>query len=444
MPYFAGPDPFEPEAGQEVTFSTGFIPGGVGSRVTGAAWDFGDGNTATGIVVTHTYTTPGEYIWSAVVSDTFGGTQYFPDNPITVTEPSVTYTASFTVTADIGYAPFRPTFTSTSTPTPETFEWTGYGNPDGTSSSWSPEFYDEYPNMPVTLRCTWNGGATVRETTQYLDVLATPRPMFSVGPVVGFAPFTATVTDLSGPPSLFEYGATGWAYTMNTDGPSVFTQDGEFEYLPGLTGDFATSAKITYPLPLPLELQFNALTPNVAYVTGPTVTVLGPQNRPDAVIETDENTIFLPVKKVSDEEFASIRMRGVTNALPTTVLDNGGYPDRQLYFWPIPNDSSKAIELWIWEPLVILDLDAELNLPPGYERYYTYALAMELCDTFGKRPTREIVASLAEAESAIKVLNQLDFRVAPSTGALELSKRSRAYNIIDFKSGANMLPRSDQ
>jgi hypothetical protein len=261
---------------------------------------------------------------------------------------------------------------------------------------------------------------------------------------VGFAPFTATVTDLSGPASLLEYGANAWAYTLNTEGPNVFTQNGEFEYLTGLTGDFATSAKISYPLPLPLELQFNALTPNVAYVVGPMVTVLGPQNMPDAVISTDENTIYLPVKKVTDEEFASIRMRGVTNALPTTVLDNGGYPNRQLYFWPIPNDGSKAIELWLWEPLQILDLDEELNLPPGYERYYTYALAMELCDTFGKRPTREIVSSLQEAESAIKILNQIDFRVAPSNPMLELNKVGRAYNIIDFKSGANMLPRNDQ
>jgi hypothetical protein len=160
-------------------------------------------------------------------------------------------------------------------------------------------------------------------------------------------------------------------------------------------------------------------------------------------IDQDIHTVNIPVNMVSDEEFASIRMRGVTNSLPTTVLDNGGYPNRQLYFWPIPNDGTKAIELWVWEPLEILDLDQELNLPPGYERYYVYALALELCDTFGKTPTREIIASLAEAESAIKILNQIDFRVQPSSPALELNRSNRAYNIIDFKSGAAMLPRSE-
>ena len=165
---------------------------------------------------------------------------------------------------------------------------------------------------------------------------------------------------------------------------------------------------------------------------------------PGRIYGVSENTLFIPVKKVTNAEFASIQMRGVRNALPTTMLDNGGYPDRELFFWPVPNDGSKAIELWIWEPLKILDLDAELNLPPGYERYYIYALAMELCDTFGKRPTKEIIRSLMEAESAIKTLNQLDFRVAPSSGALEMNRNNRAYNIIDFRAGANMLPRTDQ
>lgn len=363
---------------------------------------------------------------------------------ITDPTPLPVFNANFTVSASIGYAPFRPVFTNTSTAGVETVEWIIDGVVQATTFNWAAEFFSEYENMTVTLRCTWESGLYEREYSQTITVLPTPVLGFSVGPTSGFAPFTVDITDLTGPAWLGSYGPNGWAYTMHPAAEPVTTQNGTFTYQAGLTGDFATSAKISFPLPLPLELQFNALTPNVGYVTGPMITVLGEQNQPAAGITTDENTLFLPVKSVTDEEFSAIRMRGVTNALPTTVLDNGGYPNRQLYFWPVPNDSSKAIELWIWEPLEIMDLDQELNLPPGYERYYTYALAMELCDIFGKRPTREIVSSLAEAESAIKILNQIDYRVAPSSAMLELNRNSRAYNIIDFKSGANMLPRGDR
>lgn len=438
--YYTYFTPSEPQTGEVITFYAEGMP----SVPFGASWDFGDGGTATGLVVTHTYAAPGDYLYSAVLS-TNAGPVRITDRPITVSEPSVVYTASFSSTANVGYAIFRPYLTDTSTPPSDTREWIVNGIVQSDFSTWGAVFYDENPSQAVTLRAYWNSGTVMRETTQYFNVLATPKPRFSVGPIAGFAPFTATITDISGPASLSPlYDPVAWAYTMNTLGPRVFTQNGEFEYLPGLWGSFATSAYITYPLPLPLELQINVLTPNIAYVVGPRVEVLHPNQRPGEGITVSENTLFLPVKKVSDEEFASIQMRGVTNALPTTVLDNGGYPDRQLYFWPIPNDSSKAIELWMWEPLVIQDLDTELNLPPGYERYYIYALAMELCDIFGKQPTREIVSSLSEAESSIKILNQINFTSKTSNVAKELNRSNRAYNIIDFKSGANMLPRNDE
>jgi hypothetical protein len=154
-----------------------------------------------------------------------------------------------------------------------------------------------------------------------------------------------------------------------------------------------------------------------------------------------DKTLFLPIESVSQEEFASIRMRGITNGYPTKILDNGGFPNRSLMFWPIPSDGTIGVELWLWEPLVIYDLDAELNLPKGYERYFIYALAAELCDTFGAQPTREILTSLVEAEAAIKTLNQVEFIAQPSNAAVGLSRLGRPYNYIDFISGAAMLPR---
>lgn len=159
------------------------------------------------------------------------------------------------------------------------------------------------------------------------------------------------------------------------------------------------------------------------------------------ILTTNENTLFLPIELVPDEEYASIRMRGVTNALPQIALDNGGYPNRSIYLWPIPNDSTKVVELWLWEPLQIVDLDVELNLPPGYERYLIYALALELADEFGHQPTGEIIQSLAEAEDNLKSLNQVVFSQQASMAGKDLSTGGDIYNIIDFYAGSWMLPR---
>lgn len=160
-----------------------------------------------------------------------------------------------------------------------------------------------------------------------------------------------------------------------------------------------------------------------------------------ALIQSDQNTIFLPITMVPDEEYASIRGRGITNALPQVVLDNGGYPNRNLFFWPIPSDSTKAVEVWCWEPLHIVDLDAELNLPPGYERYLTYALALELSDEFGKVVSGEIVQSLMEAEDNLKSLNMVTFQTGPSQAGRNLTTGGDIYNILDFYQGSWMLPR---
>lgn len=161
---------------------------------------------------------------------------------------------------------------------------------------------------------------------------------------------------------------------------------------------------------------------------------------PEVFILDNQQTLFLPLDSVTDDEYSRIQMRGVTNAIPQKILDNGGYPNRLLYLWPIPSESTQAVELWLWEPLNIVDLDEQLNLPPGYERYLIYALAMELCDEFGKKPTPEIVDSLIEAENGLKSLNQTVFLSSPSKEALALTSPP-VYNYIDFISGGWMLPR---
>ena len=138
---------------------------------------------------------------------------------------------------------------------------------------------------------------------------------------------------------------------------------------------------------------------------------------------------------LNDEQFAEIKLRALVNKWPTTIFDNGGFPNRDLYFWPVPN-SVQGVELWLWEPLSIYDLDAQLNLPPGYERYLRAALALELCMEFGKEPSKQLVKMAEEAEENLKSLNQQ----VPIAHTRRMWRNKPVSNYITFTGGLDTLP----
>jgi len=170
---------------------------------------------------------------------------------------------------------------------------------------------------------------------------------------------------------------------------------------------------------------------NAGARTDPTVT-----NHCLRVISSNENTLFLPLKALNDEQYASIRLRGMSNQWPTCIYDNGDYPLRKLSVWPIPR-TEQAVELWLWEPLSTLpDLDAELNLPQGYERYIRFKLALELAAEFGKEINQDLVLVAEEAEANLKRMNQQ----VPIARTSRVFRNKPTSNYITFTGGLDTLP----
>jgi hypothetical protein len=151
-------------------------------------------------------------------------------------------------------------------------------------------------------------------------------------------------------------------------------------------------------------------------------------------------TLSIPLRKVDDDDYSSIGIRGLTSTYPTVWYDDGDFPLRNIYFWPVPAQAW-AVELWLWEPLdQSVDLDAELNLPPGYERYLRYKLAAEIAAEFGKEVPPLVMQNLQEAENNIKRINQQTPLAHPSNHAIGASGRpvGRNVGVIDsvaFRSG---------
>ncbi len=126
----------------------------------------------------------------------------------------------------------------------------------------------------------------------------------------------------------------------------------------------------------------------------------------ESLLNAALGTITLPVNNITKSQYADIRLRNKTAQWPQVYYDDGNYPDRKLYFWPIPQQSNMA-EIWVWEPLATYEtLDNEINLPPGYERYLRYSLALELASIFGKTLTPEVIFAQQEAEDNVKMINQ--------------------------------------
>lgn len=226
----------------------------------------------------------------------------------------------------------------------------------------------------------------------------------------------------------------GLLSSLGTDLLNIFTFNpkrfllvgGKQEYKLGPALDSAgqpTGADWVVERPMRIEQVKLILYPNVASVDGETV------------ITANQGTLFLPIDQLNDEEFSSIRIRALQNQWPIASYDNGNYPVRTLSFWPIPTQSN-AVELWMWDPLSLYeDLDQQLNLPQGYERYLRYKLAVELAPEFGKEVSPAVMAVMVEAEENVKALNQQIPRAYPSALAASLGPRGRGFTYLDMIGG---------
>ncbi len=150
---------------------------------------------------------------------------------------------------------------------------------------------------------------------------------------------------------------------------------------------------------------------------------------PNVVIGENQQTIFYNLMLANYSQYADLTVRNITSTWPTEVYDNGAYPCRELSVWPVPQNEY-AIELWLWQPLATYaSIDEELNLPPGYERYLTLKLAMELAPELGKEVTDTLRAALGEAESAIKTLNQQVTKTGASNAFKNLSGQGDSWMV---------------
>ncbi|MDF1553743.1 MAG: PKD domain-containing protein [Deferrisomatales bacterium] len=130
-------------------------------NITFWAWDFGDGGTSTAASPTHTYTTPGSYTASLVVTGP-GGASTPATASIQVDHPAPV--AGFTPSTTTGIAPLELTFSDASTGAISSWAW-DFGD-GGTSTEASPTHtYSTPGEYTAALTVTGSGGTASTSTS---------------------------------------------------------------------------------------------------------------------------------------------------------------------------------------------------------------------------------------------------------------------------------------
>jgi PKD repeat protein len=185
-------------ANQPITLRATGSSAGVG-QITGYDWNFGDGTTAKGEAVVHTFTQAGSYNVTLTITGNYGGSAT-ATQVVQVEEQPLTAVISAPTTGQANQAiTFRATGSSASVGQITKYEW-NFG--DGTTASGAAvvHSYAQAGNYTVTLTITGNYGGTAT-TTQTIQIAAAP----SVPPT---ATPTATPTVTPTPTSIPAAAAT--------------------------------------------------------------------------------------------------------------------------------------------------------------------------------------------------------------------------------------------
>lgn len=122
---------------------------------------------------------------------------------------------------------------------------------------------------------------------------------------------------------------------------------------------------------------------------------------------TRVNGIDYPLLPVSQAEFNNVAIKSLTSFAPAICYYGGQASSGTVDFWPVTDAS---VTVYIVTPTRLSEntvLATELVIPPGYRRYFEYAVAVEIWPHFfpEKNIPPMIPAMAASAKRAIRTMN---------------------------------------
>lgn len=108
----------------------------------------------------------------------------------------------------------------------------------------------------------------------------------------------------------------------------------------------------------------------------------------------------------NSDEYANIVTKRIQTTLPTVMYYNNNFPLQELYFWPVPSNTTYAPVIWSWGAVSSFDsVNDTITLPPGYYRALQKNLSIEICPSFGATASQELALAANESKAQIKRIN---------------------------------------
>lgn len=155
------------------------------------------------------------------------------------------------------------------------------------------------------------------------------------------------------------------------------------------------------------------------------------------MIDTTSNPdLEIPIAIWTTEEWASIRLKALTSTWPNGIYPDWAFPPATglmtIQLWPVPTQTTVQLVLYCPTPLSnFATLNSVAKLPPGYEDFLSYKLAMRLGPIMGQSITPEVAILLQDAEGKVKRANVRPMDLAVDAALLRPSTRGT----WDWRSG---------
>jgi hypothetical protein len=134
---------------------------------------------------------------------------------------------------------------------------------------------------------------------------------------------------------------------------------------------------------------------------------------------------------ISFERYNEIGLKTVPGPWPYLAAYQPTFPLGTLWVYPSPSISG---QVFLYTDLILnqfTSLTQLVNLPQGYNRALKKLLALELCPTFGKTPSPQLILQAKEAKNLLKDQNSSPVTTLRYDADLIYANHNDASFIID-------------
>lgn len=124
------------------------------------------------------------------------------------------------------------------------------------------------------------------------------------------------------------------------------------------------------------------------------------------------NPVEVPITMFTVDQWQTqVPLKTVSGTFPIIVYDDGGFPLRTLYMWPIPTTSIHKLRIYSWQALAAQTLAGSVSFPPGYAQAFRYNLACLLAAEFAAPIRADVVQIARESLGVVKRMNMPDLNM---------------------------------